>query len=250
MNELALFAGAGGGILGGLLCGFRTVCAVEIEPAARAILMRRQDDGSLEPFPIWDDVRTFDGKPWRGLVDVVTGGFPCQDIAVCGNGIGIDGDRSGLWSEHRRIIGEVRPRFAFVENSSMLVGRGLARVLGDLAKMGYDARWGVMGGSAVGSCVEGERLWIVAAKANGFGRKTLRSIPTCFTSSAASSQRQFSRAIGATWDEETDTRMRGDSDALARGMDRLRAIGNGQDPLLAAFAWQLLSQMNKELADR
>jgi DNA (cytosine-5)-methyltransferase 1 len=137
-----------------------------------------------------------------------------------------------------------------VENSSMLVGRGLARVLGDLAEMGYDARWGVLGGSAVGSCVEGERLWIVAAKANSFGRKTLRSIPACFTSSAASSQRQFSRAIGATWDEETDTRMRGDSDALARGMDRLRAIGNGQDPLLAAFAWQLLSQMNKELTDK
>ena len=84
MNELALFAGAGGGILGGKLLGWRTVCAVEIEPYPRNVLIARQDDGSLEPFPIWDDVRTFDGKPWRGIIDLVSGGFPCQDIS-CSN---------------------------------------------------------------------------------------------------------------------------------------------------------------------
>ena len=123
MNELALFAGAGGGILGGLICGFRTVCAVEINDYARRVLMQRQDDGILEPFPIWDDVTTFDGKPWRGLVDVVTGGFPCQDISACGKGEGIDGSRSGLWQHMARIISEVGPRFALVENSPLLVGR-------------------------------------------------------------------------------------------------------------------------------
>jgi DNA (cytosine-5)-methyltransferase 1 len=120
MNELALFAGAGGGILGGKLLGWRTKCAVEIDPYARKVLLARQRDGILEPFPIWDDVCTFDGTPWRGKVDVVCGGFPCQDISAAGKGAGITGERSGLWGEMARIIGEIRPKYAFVENSPML----------------------------------------------------------------------------------------------------------------------------------
>jgi len=99
VNELALFAGAGGGILGGKLLGWRTVCAVELDGYARRVLLARQDDGCLPPFPIWDDVRTFDGKPWRGLVDVVSGGFPCQDISVAGGGAGLDGEQSGSCPE-------------------------------------------------------------------------------------------------------------------------------------------------------
>jgi len=86
MNELALFAGAGGGILGGKLLGWRTVCAVEWEAYPASVLCARQNDGLLPPFPIWDDVQTFDGHPWRGIVDVVSGGFPCQDISVAGGG--------------------------------------------------------------------------------------------------------------------------------------------------------------------
>jgi len=86
MNELALFAGAGGGILGGHLLGWRTVCAVEWEKYPACVLAARQNDGLLPPFPIWDDVQTFDGKPWRGIVDVVSGGFPCQDISAAGRG--------------------------------------------------------------------------------------------------------------------------------------------------------------------
>ena len=88
MNELALFAGAGGGILGGKLLGWRTVCAVEWEPYPASVLCARQNDGFLPPFPIWDDVQTFDGKPWRGIVDVISGGFPCQDISAIGGGGG------------------------------------------------------------------------------------------------------------------------------------------------------------------
>jgi DNA (cytosine-5)-methyltransferase 1 len=86
VNELALFAGAGGGILGGHLLGWRTVCAVEWESYPASVLCARQNDGLLPPFPIWDDVQTFDGKPWRGIVDVVSGGFPCQDISSAGGG--------------------------------------------------------------------------------------------------------------------------------------------------------------------
>ena len=173
LRELALFAGAGGGILGGKLLGWRTVCAVEYDAYAASVLVARQNDGILEPFPVWNDVRTFDGEPWRGVVDVVSGGFPCQDISAAGKGAGIDGERSGLWSEMARIIGEVRPRFAFVENSPMLTSRGLGRVLGDLAEMGFDARWGVVSAAdaiwlAGDPCLyhERERIWIVATDAN------------------------------------------------------------------------------------
>lgn len=162
MNELALFAGAGGGILGGQLLGWRTVCAVEWEPYPASILCARQNEGLLEAFPIWDDVQTFDGKPWRGIVDVVSGGFPCQDISAAGKGAGIDGERSGMWREMARIIYEVRPRFAFVENSPMLTSRGLGTVLGDLAEMGFDAAWGVLGAADVGANHHRDRIWIVA----------------------------------------------------------------------------------------
>jgi DNA (cytosine-5)-methyltransferase 1 len=162
VNELALFAGAGGGILGGHLLGWRTVCAVERDAYAAAILAQRQNDGCLEPFPIWSDVETFDGKPWCGIIDVVSGGFPCQDISAAGKGAGIEGKRSGLWKQMARIIGEVRPRYAFVENSPCLVRRGLGRVLGDLAHMGFDAKWGIVSAANTGAPHLRERIWILA----------------------------------------------------------------------------------------
>ena len=162
LNELALFAGAGGGILGGHLLGWRTVCAVEWEQYPASVLCARQNDGLLPPFPIWDDVQTFDGKPWRGIVDVVSGGFPCTDISAAGKGAGIDGEASGMWREMARIIHEVRPRYVFVENSPMLTSRGLGRVLGDLASMGFDAKWGVLGAADVGAPHQRDRIWIVA----------------------------------------------------------------------------------------
>jgi len=162
MNELALFAGGGGGILGGILLGWRTRCAVEINSYARKILLARQRDGILPPFPIWDDVTTFDGRPWRGRIDVVTGGFPCQDISAAGKGAGITGERSGLWKEFARIIGEVGPRYVLVENSPALTSRGLGTVLGDLAALGYNAKWGVLGAHHAGAPHKRERIWIVA----------------------------------------------------------------------------------------
>ena len=162
MNELALFAGAGGGILGGHLLGWRTVCAVEWEAYPASVLIARQNDGFLPPFPVWDDVQTFDGKPWKGIVDVISGGFPCQDISVAGGGAGIDGARSGMWKEMARIIGEIRPKFVFVENSPMLTSRGLGTVLADLSKMGFDAEWGIMGADNTGLPHRRKRIWLLA----------------------------------------------------------------------------------------
>ena len=268
MNELALFAGAGGGILGGKLLGWRTVCAVEVEKYPASVLLARQNDGLLPPFPVWDDVRTFDGRPWRGIVDVVSGGFPCQDISVAGTGAGIDGERSGLWSEFARIIGEVRPRFAFVENSPALTTRGLGRVLGDLAEMGFDARWGVLGASDVGAPHIRKRIWIVA-HANGndgeTGRGELRRRDKQGATFAASSGNDLAypgceglpkpeqEDIPRTWRREergaiteqgwwaTEPDVGRVAHGLAARVDRLKAIGNGQVPQCAAEAWRLLS---------
>ena len=164
LRELALFAGGGGGILGGHLLGWRTICAVEFAAYPRSVLLARQRDGMLPHFPVWDDVRTFDGKPWRGHVDVVSGGFPCQDISIAGKGDGLDGERSGLWSEMARIIGEVQPRFAFVENSPMLTSRGLDRVLGDLSTLGYGSTYGIIGAHHAGAPHKRDRIWILGSR--------------------------------------------------------------------------------------
>jgi DNA (cytosine-5)-methyltransferase 1 len=195
MNELALFAGAGGGLQSSEMLGWRTVCAVEWEPYPASVLCARQNDGLLPTFPIWDDVQTFDGKPWRGIVDVVSGGFPCQDISVAGKGVGITGERSGMWGHFARIIGEVRPRYAFIENSPALTNRGLGTVLRDLAAMGYDAEWGVLGAGDVGAPHKRDRIWILGhtnshSKSVGAKHDETPRLPELATNSAMPRQQE------------------------------------------------------------
>ena len=264
MRELALFAGAGGGILGGHLLGWRTICAVERDPYAASVLCARQNDGSLPPFPIWDDVCTFDGRPWRGLVDVVSGGFPCQDISSAGKGAGIAGERSGLWKEMARIVCEVRPRFVFVENSSMLTSRGLGTVLGDLAALGYDARWGVLGAIDAGAPHKRDRIWIVASDSDSDSKHDVpinaemesTSEPVSNTDSydchadrsrleigqgkPSNTRTERAAAIRADWwiSEPDVGRV---ANGVAARVDRLKAIGNGQVPAVAALAWRALT---------
>ncbi|TXH59339.1 MAG: DNA cytosine methyltransferase [Desulfurellales bacterium] len=272
MNELALFSGAGGGILGGKLLVWRCVCAVEIDDYARDALISRQDDGCIEPFPIWDDIRTFDGKPWRGVVDIVTGGFPCQDISSAGRGAGITGERSGLWKEMARIIGEVRPRFALVENSPVLTSRGLGVVLGDLAEMGYDARWGVPGAHHAGAPHKRDRIWIVAdaegAGSRGIGgrieKRFSRSWSGCENASSMADALRFRGAAGIPEPEQrqegatvkpfdcrarrpvasgwwsTEPQLGRVANGVANRVDRLRCIGNGQVPAVVKLAWDTL----------
>jgi DNA (cytosine-5)-methyltransferase 1 len=246
MNELALFAGAGGGILGGHLLGWRTVCAVEWEAYPASVLCARQNDGLLPSFPIWDDVQTFDGKPWRGIVDVVSGGFPCQDISAAGKGTGIDGERSRMWKEMARIIGEVRPKFVFVENSPMLTSRGLGTVLGDLSKMGFNAEWGVISAADVGANHLRERIWIVAqTKMANSSNKRLQGHRNKRINDKSFEQKRFSWSsfIGGSrewW--EIEPKVDRVADGVAARVDRIKAIGNGQVPLCAATAWKLLKE--------
>ena len=243
LNELALFSGAGGGILGGKLLGWRTVCAVEINQFCVERLMQRQDEGYLSPFPIWDDVCTFNGKPWKGLVDVVSGGFPCQDISAANNKAeGISGKRSGLWSEFARIIDEVRPKFAFVENSPLLRGRGLDRVLGDLAEMGYNnTEWTCLSAKAIGASHKRERIWILASNTRRDGLERGFSKQDLLGPSTMATQGLFSR----NQNELSTPSIVGTSNGVADRMDRTRAIGNGQVPLVAATAWNILINRGK-----
>jgi DNA (cytosine-5)-methyltransferase 1 len=282
MNELALFAGAGGGILGGHLLGWRTVCAVEWEPYPASVLLARQNDGMLPPFPVWDDMQTFDGRPWRGIVDVISGGFPCQDISAAGKGAGIDGERSGMWREMARIIHEVRPRFVLVENSPMLTSRGLGVVLGDLASLGFDAKWGVLGAADVGAPHQRDRIWILA-NANGLDdalrrnskdhaetmarRKDEPRGSLCDSGKGCQKITRESRGVANTDGsqcqrnqrtkrgiaERTNTSKQGwweiepnvgrVAHGVAARVDRLKAIGNGQVSEVARRAWEVLSDL-------
>jgi len=161
MNELALFAGAGGGILGGILSGFRTVCAVEIDPFCREVLLRRQLDGCLPKFPIWDDIRTFDGRPWRGKIDVITAGFPCQPFSVAGKGQA-ENDERNMWPDTVRILREIRPRYALLENvPGLLAHEYIHTIFGQISESGYDAVWKVISAAEVGAPHKRDRLWIM-----------------------------------------------------------------------------------------
>jgi DNA (cytosine-5)-methyltransferase 1 len=160
MNVLDLFSGIGGFSLGLERAGMRTVAFCEREPFCRQVLAERWPG-----IPCYDDVRTLtaDRLAADGInVDAICGGFPCQDISVAGSGAGLGGARSGLWSEYARLIGELRPRYVIVENVSALLSRGLDRVLGDLAALGYDAEWHCIPASAVGAPHRRDRIWIVA----------------------------------------------------------------------------------------
>ena len=167
LRTMHLFAGAGGGILADLLLGHQPVCAVEWNEYCQQVLSARQKDGHLPWFPIFGDVQQFDGKPWRGIVDVVSGGFPCQDISAAGKGVGIEGKRSGMWKHMARIIEEVQPAYAYIENSPMLRTRGLGVVLQDIAKMGFDAEWGIVSAADAGAPHRRDRIWILATNTNG-----------------------------------------------------------------------------------
>lgn len=244
MNELALFSGAGGGILAGKLLGWRTVCAVEWEAYQSSALVARQNDGILAPFPIWNDVQTFNGKPWRGIVNVISGGFPCQDISTAGKGAGIEGKRSGMWGHMARIVGEVRPQYVFVENSPMLTSRGLGVVLGDLAEMGYDAQWGCISARDAGAPHSRERIWIVAADSTQIRRWNQNQIQkTSNTESNIWDARPFNDLLDdcKSWND-TERAIDILGDGLGEWVGEIESLGNGQVPIVAATAWQILSE--------
>ena len=160
MRVLDLFSGIGGFSLGLERAGMETVAFCEIDAKARLVLKKHWPD-----VPIYEDVSTLKGSDLHDI-DVICGGFPCQDISLAGRGAGLEGERSGLWFQFHRLIKEIQPRYAIIENVSALRNRGLDQVLRSLAEIGYDAEWHCIPASAIGAPHRRDRIWIVAYPAS------------------------------------------------------------------------------------
>lgn len=245
MNELHLFAGAGGGILGGMLLGHTCVCAVEIEPYRRKVLLQRQRDGILPKFPIWDDVRTFDGTPWKGLVECVCAGSPCQGFSTSGDMLGTDHEESKLLWEVSRIVGQVRPGKIMLENVPAISFRALGTFCGQLAKMGYDTRTGVIGACCAGMDHMRHRQWMVADSMQERREEMVRQRENSITEDlrrTATNADTPAHRISRLEKRLGKPGVLGVNDGLAHRVDRLEAIGDGQVPAVVKLAWETLSQ--------
>ena len=252
IRELALFGGGGGGLLASNhLLGWTTRCAVEIDPYARKILLARQRDGMLPVFPSWDDVKTFDGRAWRNSIDVISGGFPCQDISSSGKKGGITGPRSSLFFQLLRISAEAKPRFIFTENSPDLRVRGLATILQEFKSLGYDVRHIVLGAWHVGALHKRNRMWILAhrppAQKPLANPSSLRhpgpGQPVHAGDYSEKTERKTDRPINVGFNSvwKIEPSLGRVAYGVADRVDRLKALGNGQVPAVAFTAWQILS---------
>jgi len=194
LNGLGLFAGIGGLDLGLERAGLvRSICFVENDTYAQKVLALR-----FPQVAIWDDVKTFDGREWAGEIDFISGGFPCQDVSVAGKQAGLGGSRSGLWKEFRRIIGEIRPLLALIENVPGLFNNGFDAVLADLAEIGYDAEWTVLSAKDMGAPHLRKRVFILgyAHRAGFNGAQKRESLETGSGSGAAGKDKagEFARS--------------------------------------------------------
>ncbi|MCP4599221.1 MAG: DNA cytosine methyltransferase [Proteobacteria bacterium] len=258
MKELSLFSGAGGGLLGSLLLGWETVGYVEFNDNCQQIISQRIENGILHRAPIFGDIKAFlsEGyaESYKGMVDIISGGFPCQDISSAGGGKGLDeGERSGLWREMADVVRQVKPRYVFVENSPMLTIRGLGTVLRDLAEMGYDARWGCLSSENTGAIHKRERIWIVA---DSF-KKPRSEFPWRPNKELGDMGNDIEIGSFIDWYLEELERQGAKREtqgtdslpsylcripnAMAPELDELKAIGNGQDPICMVAAFRLLS---------
>ena len=159
MRMLDLFSGIGGFSLAAEWVwgdDLEIVAFCEIDKYCRKVLNK-----NFPSVPIYKDIKELDGEAFKDI-DLITGGFPCQDISVAGKGAGIEGARSGLWSEMHRLISHIRPRYVIIENVPMLTVRGGTRVISDLAEIGMDAEWQIVGADDVGAWHRRKRIWIVS----------------------------------------------------------------------------------------
>ena len=214
----SLFSGIGGMDLGLERAGMTCAWQVEIDEFCRKVLTKHWPN-----VPKFNDVREV-GKHNLEPVDLIAGGFPCQDISHAGLRIGIDGKRSGLWSEFARIIRELRPRLALVENVPALADRGMDRVLGDLARLGFDAEWFVLSACAFGAPHTRERMFILAYP-TGEQSRQLRRIK-CTPSGAPQRNLCWSQA------EPPVTRV---VDGTPNRLERLTGGGNAVVPQVAEW---------------
>jgi DNA (cytosine-5)-methyltransferase 1 len=229
----SLFSGIGGLERGLEMCGLGPVLwQCDSDPRARAVLAEHWPEVKR-----FDDVRRVDATAER--VDVICGGFPCQDISDAGHRVGITGERSGLWKEYARAVRALRPRYVFVENVDALIVRGLDVVLGDLAAMGFDAEWCVLGACAAGAPHLRERVFILAHANSVRLQEGQRGADDAQRGAqVASEQERTDAQPSRRWLPEPDV------DRVAHGIprpvDRTRLLGNAVVPQQAALAWRTL----------
>jgi len=266
-RELALFAGAGGGLLGGHLLGWRPVCLVEFADYPRAVLKARQRDGHLPADCVLArDVFKFDGRPWRGRVDILTGGFPCQPFSTAGQNLAERDARNG-WPHTLRIVREVRPREVFFENVAGLIGRHSAyfkRIIREISALGYCVAWRCVSAQQVGAPHKRDRVWILGrfvSHANEVAAPC-RSQPikqrcvlkvdssranyaqggACDGALSGARPRGFATTWWAVDPADAQPRVGRVVDGVAHGVDRFAALGNGQVPAVVAAAYVHLSR--------
>jgi DNA (cytosine-5)-methyltransferase 1 len=284
MRELSLFSGAGGGLLGTHLLGWKPVGYVEYNDYCQRVIAARIKDGILPNAPIFGDVNIFNSEgyaaAYTGMVDVVTGGFPCQPFSVAGKRLAADDPRNG-WPATIQCLRIVRPRYALLENVPGLLSSGyFGTILGDLAESGFDCRWRVLSATEMGAPHKRDRLWIVAhARSSRCSRpnpvqsdrdkQRYDSTPeqsgftkSCVTIAdredvAHANQERLSKPqpeSGQEWTSGTGKRSRTpgaswwavepDLGRVAHGVaarvDRLTALGNGQVPAVVRAAWTLM----------
>lgn len=229
----SLFAGIGGFDLGFERAGFEIKWQVEIDEYARQVLARHAPSAQR-----FDDVRACGRPPrrcWLEPVDVVCGGFPCQDISYAGFGGGLDGARSGLWDDMRRIVRELRPRYVVVENVAALLERGIGRVLSDLAGLGFDAEWSRVSACALGFTHVRQRLFIVAYANGELRSPRLRdSVARAFRPLQAIDGFASSRARQKARLEDPSA-LYGGADGVPDRLHRNRGIGNAVVPDVAQW---------------
>jgi DNA (cytosine-5)-methyltransferase 1 len=244
MRVLDLFSGIGGFSLGlERTGGFKTVAFCEIEPFPRRVLAKHWPE-----VPIYEDVRTLtaDRLAADGItVDAICGGFPCQDISVAGERMGLDGARSGLWSEIARLIGELRPRVVIVENVTGLLSLGFGRVLGDLAALGYDAEWECIPATYLGAWHRRDRVWVVAHP-NEVSRLKGRTQKPIFQQSDLSEQ---SPRVAAGWPGRSNLpapKLCGAGDGIPNRVDRIGSLGNAVVPQIPELIGRAILASLKE----
>jgi DNA (cytosine-5)-methyltransferase 1 len=255
MTYGSLFAGVGGLDLGLERAGLQCRWQVELDPFARRVLEKHWPDARRH-----DDVRTFPpGDPTGWSVDLICGGFPCQDISAAGLRAGINGERSGLWTEYRRVIGNLRPRYVLIENVADLLIRGLDTVLCDLASLGFDAEWTTLSAAEFGAHHIRQRLFVLAysQRKRWASSEILHSAKRPSVPSKASgpdpeqiwmpgSRRRICRS-GRTLPESAFERM---DDGFPTKLDkaRVKGCGNAVVPDLAEFIGRLILQFDSSAA--
>ena len=234
LNGLDLFSGIGGMSIA-LREWVKPVIYCEIEPYCQGVLLSRMADESLSNCPIWDDIRTLSGLPFNGSIDIIYGGFPCQDISITGNGKGLEGKRSRLFFEIIRLLRETGSRFLFLENVPAITKRGGVEIIKILTSMGYDCRWCVISASSVGSVHKRER-WFLLANSNS---KSGSRLQLRKEERQSKSRMHFEYSKWEIWDENKP-KLLGMDDEIPNRLDRTKSLGNAVVPEQAKKAFEIL----------